>query len=443
MGFSADRLAQVLARLLPAEATGLVVGVSGGLDSSCLAAALAQLPRRLPLRAVHVDHGLQPAASDFRDHVRQLCERNAIPLQLVAVTVAAPSGTSVEAAARDARYGALAAQLASGECLLTAHTCDDQAETFLLQALRGAGPQGLAAMPAVRRLGAGWQLRPLLGVLRADLQVFAATRGISAAIDPMNGDARFDRVYLRQSVWPALQHRWAGAAAALARAAQHSAEAQQELDALADVDLVQLRDGDALSVTGLRRLPAPRQLLALRRWLDQGGATLPSTARLLEALRQMLESRSDQLPAVSWSSHALRRYRGRIFLTAAAPPGLQLVRQWDWRRDPVLELGSGLGRLRALERSGGLALPASLAFLEVRPRAGGERLRVAAAARTQTVQHLCQARGILPWMRDALPFVFAGDTLVGVGDLWSSAAHCTPDGQPGLALAWEHPLRLA
>ena len=442
VSFTAADLALTLQRILPAEASGLVVGLSGGLDSCCLANALSQLPARLPLRAVHVDHGLQPAAAGFRDHAEALCARIGIPLQVIRVTVGAPSGTSLEAAARDARYAALAAELQAGECLLTAHTCDDQAETFLLQALRGAGPQGLAAMPMRREFGAGWHLRPLLGVTREALCGYATVAGVTGVSDPMNLDPRFDRVYLRQAVWPALERRWPGAAAALARAAQHSGEAQQQIEALADADLALARDGDGLSVRHLRRLPAPRQLYALRRWLDAAGAMLPPTARLIEALRQVLDAGTDHLPAVSWGPHALRRYRDRILLTPAAIPRLQGVRHWDWRRDPVLELGPGLGRLHALQRPGGLALPAA-GCLEVRPRAGGERLRATVAGRTQTVQHLCQARGILPWVRDALPFIFAADTLVAVADLWVSAAHCAPGGEPGLQLAWEHSLTVA
>jgi tRNA(Ile)-lysidine synthase len=176
---------------------------------------------------------------------------------VVTVTVAVPAGASIEAEARAARYGALAAQLRPGECLLSAHHGDDQAETFLLQALRGAGPKGLASMPARRALGPGWHLRPLLGVTRRDLEAFAAQHGIEPTLDPMNRDRRFDRAYMRHAVWPLLAERWPGAAAALARAARHSGEAQALLEQLADEDLATLHDGEALSVQFLRRLRSP------------------------------------------------------------------------------------------------------------------------------------------------------------------------------------------
>jgi tRNA(Ile)-lysidine synthase len=438
-----DSLLSNLERLLPADATGLVIGLSGGLDSSCLAAAVAEaagraaLPAGLTIRAVHVDHGLQSASNAFLEHSAALCRRLGLALAILVVHVELPPGASVEAAARDVRYAALAEQLAKGECLLTAHHGQDQAETFLLQALRGAGSKGLASMPAIRVLGAGWQLRPLLAVSRKELQQYAADRGISPIEDPMNRDRRFDRSFLRHEIWPQLERRWPGAGNALARAAQHSADSQHLIDELADQDLAGARDGGGLSVTGLRRLKASRRINALRRWLASGGVTLPSTAHLTEALRQMLEARDDHLPVVIWAGHALRRYRERIFLTAADLPRLPAAFDWDWHASPVLELGEGLGRLRASVRPGGLALERLDLPLAVRARAGGERMRIARSGRVQSVQHLCQEQGVLPWMRDALPFIYRGNELLAIADLWSSAGWQGAADAPGVHFVWE------
>jgi len=438
-----DSLLANLERLLPADATGLVIALSGGLDSSCLATAVAEaaeraaLPAGLPIRAVHVDHGLQSASNAFLEQSAALCRRLRVALAIVVVHVELPPGASVEAAAREVRYAALAGQLAKGECLLTAHHGQDQAETFLLQALRGAGSKGLACMPAVRALGAGWHLRPLLAVSRKELAQYAADHGISAIEDPMNRDQRFDRSFLRHAIWPQLERRWPGAGTALARAAQHSADAQHLIDELADQDLAGVRDGGGLSVTGLRRLKPSRRINALRRWLALSGATLPSTAHLTEALRQMLEARDDHLPVVIWAGHALRRYRERIFLTAADLPRLRGAIEWDWRAHPVLELGEGLGRLRASVRPGGLGLDGISAPLRVHARAGGERMRIASNGRVQSVQHLCQEQGILPWARDALPFIYLGEELLAIADLWSSARRHGAADAPGLCFAWE------
>ncbi len=393
--------------------------------------------RSLPLRAVHVDHGLQAAAADFRRACITLCERLAVPLQEIEVTVDS-RGVSIEASARDARYRALAAALRVGECLLTAHHARDQAETLLLQLLRGAGLKGLSAMPACRPLGLGWHLRPMLDVAHEDLRAFAAATGLGAVsvTDPMNVDVRFDRAYLRAQLWPAIERRWPGAATALARTAGHVAEAQWLLDEVAAAAVQRLRDGDALSVTGLRALPVPMQRNAVRHWIGAAGLAPPSTARLQEALRQMVDARESLQPAIIWGEHALRRYRDRLFLTPAIVPRIT-PREWDVGSGASLCLDEGLGSLRWVSRRGGLD-PARLpAMLSVRRRAGGESLKPRRGARTQSVQHLCQSLGLLPWMRDALPMIYAGDTLIAIGDLWHDARWCVSDAAPGVGCVWD------
>jgi tRNA(Ile)-lysidine synthase len=438
---------EILASGLADRGGAFVVALSGGADSSVLLAAMVELRARLPgaapaavaapcwtLRAVHVDHGLQPAAATFREDCARLCARLEVPLEVLRVTVAVDAGASLEAAARDARYAALAAHLGAHECLLTAHHAEDQAETLLLQALRGAGLKGLCAMPIERRLGSGRHLRPLLAVPRRALARFAAARGIRTGIDPMNADTRFDRVFLRREVWPALAARWPAAGMALARTAAHLAEAQELLEALAAHDLTRLRDGHAVSIPTLRQLSPTRRINALRRWIDAAGVPVPPTARLKEALRQILAAEPDHQPCIGWHAHALRRYRDRVYLTAADPPRLARERHWSIAADAVLELGEGLGRLKCTPRRGGLqGLPATL---RVCARAGGERLRPGPQAATQTVQHLCQSLGVVPWMRQALPFIYADDALVAVGDLWFDARFAGSADVIGMGFEW-------
>jgi tRNA(Ile)-lysidine synthase len=435
MRFDAAALDVVLHRHLPRNSAGLVAGVSGGADSASLLTALAELGRR-PLRAVHVDHGLQAASGALRASASALCERLRVPLTVIEVRVE-PAGESIEAAARDARYRAFARDLGPGECLLTAHHAQDQAETLLLQLLRGAGIKGLSAMPVLRRLAGGWHLRPLLEFARRDLEAYAVTRGVPAHEDPMNRDPRFDRAFLRTEIWPKITERWPAAAAALGRAARHAADAQDLLDHAADAALSRLRDGGALSVTGLRALSERERVNILRRWLSELGIAAPSSARLAESLRQTLTADADHVPAVIWGGHALRRYRERLFVTVAAVPRLGAPREWRVRSHSQLALGDGLGTLRWVERSGGLDLSRLPAALSVRQRSGGESLKIGARGRTQSVQHLCQTMGILPWMRDALPMIYAGESLVAVGDIWSDARWAAGRAEIGGACVWE------
>jgi len=389
-----------------------------------------------------------------------------VPLTILAVVVPTPAGVSVEAAAREARYAALAANLEAGECLLTAHHRDDQAQTLLLQALRGTGLRGLSAMPPCRPFGRGWHLRPVLEVAQHELLACHASAATGAppagtsptatnsatattatttatpnanaeagvargppgtAIDPMNEDLRFDRVYLRRRVWPLLEARWPGAGSALSRTARHVAEAEELLERGAEAHLGRLRDGEALSLPRLRALGQAERINAVRHWIRQSGAEPPPTARLHEALRQLFDADADHLPAVVWGDYALRRYRDRVFLTAAQPPRLQGTRRWEVALGASVELGPGLGTLRwaaAARRGGGIAPHRLPPTLSVRARRGGETLRPAAHAKTQSVQHLCQSLGVLPWLREALPYVFAEDVLIAVGDLWHDASAC-------------------
>jgi tRNA(Ile)-lysidine synthase len=438
MGFCAVSLRAVLDAHVPGAATGLVIAISGGADSACLLTALAQPDappfRSLPVRAVHVDHGLQPAAAGLQLACEELCRRLKVPLTVVRVSVAA--GGSIEAAARAARYAGLAEQLAAGECLLTAHHAEDQAETVLLQLLRGAGLKGLSAMPVCRPWRGGWHVRPLLDVAQRDLRLFGAAMGVAAAADPMNHDLRFDRVFLREQLWPVLERRWPGAAAALSRAARHAADAQELLDESAELALRTLRDGTTLSVTGLRRLTVPAQLNVLRYWSSTcGDARPPSAARLREALRQVVTAEDGQLPAIVWGEHALRRYRDRLFLTRAQPPRLGEPREWRIAAGAPLELGEGLGTLQWSPQGGGLDHGRLPATLVVRRRRGGETLKPQRRAR-QSLQHLCQSLGVVPWMRDALPLIYAGNDLIAVGDLWQDARWCVAPGAPGFGCDW-------
>ncbi len=479
MSFSAASLGAILEAHLPSATTGLAIALSGGMDSAVLLAALCQWRAaseagapRLPVRAVHVNHGLQPAAADFARACAELCRRLDVPVKILDVNVDASRGVSVEAAARDARYAALALDLADNECLLTAHHALDQAETVLLQLLRGAGLKGMSAMPYCRPLGLGWHVRPLLEVAKRDLAAFGEAARISAIDDPMNLDARFDRAYLRAQVWPVLERRWPGAALALSRAARHAADAQELLDEAAALAAQALRDGDALSVVGLRALRATQQHNVVRHWIAARAVTPPSTARLAEALRQIMEANEDHLPTVAWGEHALRRYRDRLFLTAASVPRMAECLAWPIGANrvlgpskalarggapdravapdcgaprapaacldaaPCLDLGDGLGMLRLMPRPGGLDAARLPQTLTVRRRQGGETLRPHPRAKTQSVQHLCQSLGLLPWMRDALPLVFAGDALVAVGDLWQDARWCVAPKAPGFGCKW-------
>jgi tRNA(Ile)-lysidine synthase len=435
MPFGVERLASSLAAI-DAEwrSARFCVAYSGGLDSTALLHVMAAIGAEagIPLRAVHVDHGLQAGSADTAERCGQTCLRIGVPFRVLTLRLEPSTGESVEAAAREARYAALERQLAPGEWLLTAHHRDDQLETVLIQLLRGAGVAGLSAMPARAKLGEGWHARPLLEVDRADLAAYAMHEGLSWQQDPMNHETRFDRAWLRTRVLPAIRDRWPAAAATVARSAGHFAEASKLLAEMAATDAAGVLDDGRLSLAGLGRLSRERRVNLLRWWLRQQGLRPPPAARLASAMRAFFEARRDSAPCLRWDEGEVRRYRGHLYALAPLPGQPQVLDA----NGSSLELGAGLGRIDLVRgRDGGLAepLPAAVAF---RFRSGGESLRPHQGRPRKRLKDLCQEAGIVPWMRDRLPLVYVGERLAAVGDLWVDADLAAGAGSSALKPVW-------
>lgn len=405
------------------------VAYSGGPDSLALLAALAALRDTkhpsLPLRAIHVDHGLHAGSRAWAAHCRAVCGRLRVPLMVRRARLAPARGESTEALAREARYRLLAGALRDGEILLTAQHLDDQAETVLLQLLRGAGVAGLAAMPPTRPLGRGRLLRPLLDRPRDELAAWLTTRGLPALDDPMNRDPRWARARLRHEIMPALADRWPGAARSVARSARHAAEAQCLLAELAAQDLALARDGAALSVTVLRRWTPARRRNALRQWIVESGVTLPDSSRLEEIAGPLLASRPDALPKVQWPAASVRREAGRLWIVkAAAPRGpAPATMAWHWRGRGEGTVTGRFGTLRIVpDPDGPIDLESLPANLEVRARQGGESLRPRRGGPHRTAKFLLQQARVPPASRATIPFIHAADRLLAIGDRWIDAS---------------------
>ncbi len=420
----AELLSRLAQRLPHWPDVCLCVAWSGGVDSTALLAALAaQRSQGFQLRAVHVDHGLNPDSRRWSAHCRRLARKLGVPLSVLRVTVRRARGESLEEAARIARYRCLGAQLGEGEALLTAHNQDDQLETVLLQLFRGCGLAGLAAMPPVAPLGRGLLVRPLLERTRADLETWVRAQGLTWVDDDTNSDERFDRNFLRKRVLPGVRARWSGVAAAVARSARHAAEAQHLLEGLACADVERACDGAALSVKALRALSGPRRRNALRWWIADRGWTVPDTRRLEEIAGAVLDARPDAHPHVTWGSVRLERHAERLMVSAAgekseareAPPELT----WDVRGGARCELPDGRGVLTLKpDPHGPVDLDALQGELSVRWRRGGERLRVRRGGARRALKSLLQEGRVPLAERSRLPLICRGATLLAAGDLW-------------------------
>jgi len=438
-----------VSRLL--ELTGprprIVLAYSGGIDSTVLAHALVKQRRMLAgLRLVHIDHGLQAASGEWARQCARQARRWRVPLAVISLTVNIGLGESPEAAAREARYSALAGILKPGEVLVTAQHRDDQVETLLLQLFRGAGVAGLAAMPAIAPFAAGRIARPLLEVSRAEIESHARRNELEWIEDPSNELVRFDRNYLRRRVLPGIRARWKGLDQAVARSARHMAEAARLLDEVARRDLAAAADGDGLSVAALRALPAPRRRNALREFIAAADVEAPSAAKLGEISTALISARADAQPEVGWHGGRIRRSGGRLTLEVVPSQSRRAsssiaLKSWPWERDRecfINEAGDSLALVA--DELGPIDLERLPASVEVRGRKGGESLRPASRARTQSLKKLMQAARLSIDERTRLPLLYAGDRLVAAGDRWIDASIAANDKSRRRArLVWTRP----
>ena len=407
-----------------------VIAFSGGLDSSVLAHALSGSD--VPVLAVHIDHGLQDESGDWSRHCEAFAESLGIGFQCRKVAVQLESGKGPEASARDARYNALHAELGPGDWLLSAHHREDQAETLLLNLVRGTGPAGIAGIGAVRRFGPGWLVRPLLYFDRADLKAYAESHAINWIDDPSNSDKRFDRNFLRHEILPRLKTRWPDIATRLQRSALHASEATSLLIDLAKIDLEALGGRtERLPIGALLDLSRHRQKNLIRYSLRMCGLTVPTALQLDNILDQVLRAREDAQPQVRWSGGSARRYRSGLYLL---PDELDVTLPEGPISGSKIRLGGGLGTLSfepGVER--GLDPHLVGPKLRLAARKGGEKIRLDGQSHTKKLKKLLQEEGIVPWMRDRVPLIYSGDELVAVGDLWVAAEAAA---SPGVGIRW-------
>jgi tRNA(Ile)-lysidine synthase len=400
---------------LPAEAR-VLVGYSGGLDSTVLLHLLARGLPRQRLRALHVHHGLHPDADAWARHCEETCARLGIAYGMARVEVARDSGDGIEAAARHARHAAFANALNDGEVLALAHHRDDQAETFLLRALRASGVDGLASMRPWRSYADGFLWRPLLAQPRAALLAWAQAEELRWIDDASNADVDLDRNFLRHQVLPVLRERWPHADAMFARSAALAAEAA---DLLEDEDVAALAsagttDPATLSVPPVLALPAARRARVLRRWIAGLGLPPLPAQGIARIEGDLLDATPDAEAAFAWAGACVRRWRG---LLHAAPVAPSLPLDWSatWRGETPLLLPDG-------ER---LALHGADAFeqpLQVRARHGGERITLPGRSHSHALKHVLQDLGVPPWLRERLPLLTDADgQVLAAGDLVHSA----------------------
>lgn len=434
------KIAARLARAIPAGAP-ICVGFSGGLDSTVLLDLLGEHAHATgrKVSAVHVHHGLSPNADSWVKFCERFCANHGIPLAVEHVRVNADSPGGLEAAARVARYAVYASRPEPFVAL--GHHLDDQAETVMLQLLRGTGLKGIAAMPELRALrGTPVQIfRPLLAHSRAALLEYARERGLKWIEDETNASTQQDRNFLRHDIGPRLDARFPGWRDAMARFARHAGAANELLDQLACLDGVPPRAGGTLPLD--TALSEDRRANALRVFLARNAVAMPSEARLAEMVRQLFEARDDARVRIDHAGVSLVRHRGAVAIERGLiESGAPSSEPWrvDWNRESDVALGADRGKVH-FDSVIGEGIAAALAAQDgwhLAPRSGGESIRLQADRPTRTLKNLLQERDIPVWQREKLPLLFHGDRLVWVPGVGIASDYACGPGQEGFLPSW-------
>jgi tRNA(Ile)-lysidine synthase len=409
----------------------VAVALSGGIDSMVLLDALVHVAagRQLKLSAVHVHHGLSANADRWARFCAEQCASRAVPLTVHRLHLTRKSGQSLEALARAERYECFMS--CDVDAIALAHHADDQAETVLLQLLRGSGPRGLSAMPAIRR-GTPALLRPLLSLPRETLAACAKARSLGWVEDESNSDTGHRRNLLRHEIAPLLAAAFEGYPATLARAASHQAEASALLDELAALDAEDAIDDLGLDRAHLAGLSNARAANLLRWFLRREGLRPPTDARLADVLRQLRSASADARTRIAHDGAEIGCHRGRVIVHAPATAPFAVA----WEGAPEVKLPGGI---LAFERAAGDGIALAKiagAPVTVRSRLGGERIKLAINRPRRSVKNLLQEARLSQWQRQALPLVWCGDILAAVPGIGVDLAFQAGHDEPGWNLAW-------
>jgi len=445
-------LEEILVRVVLSDGASIAIACSGGLDSAVLLHLSADFFASHPhlhshsLHVFHVHHGLSPNADHWLSHVQSECEQLNVPFDARKVSVARVDQHGPENAARLARYEALAnlCTVHRVELLLTAHHQDDQAETVMLQALRGAGLPGWSGMADLQRDHALLPTtvtlaRPLLDCSRKQLELIASERAIAHIIDESNEDSRYKRNAIRHEIFPLIEQHFEGFTQALARSSHHFQTAQGLLDELACSDLQQCLNAGELNLKKLALLSVDRIDNLLRYWVVEKIGSYPSQAQLHQLHQQMLHAATDTHPQIVIGQWVLQREHDHLIIRAQArvdqPPMDAVSVVWqgerqldipEWRGQLVFEDGEGEGFDRDLLLQGPLTL---------RPRQGGERLKLDGRRPSRSLKNLFQESGVAAGRRPWLPLLYAGEQLLFACGLGPNCI--VAEKNPGIRLHWQ------
>lgn len=448
-----------------AHSRHFLLGLSGGLDSVVLLHAMTRLRERsggsLQLRALHINHQLQEQSATWAQHCATLCESLAVEFSSIEVTINASAG--IENAARQARYYEFEAALREDEVLLLAHHRDDQMETLLLRLIRGSGSRGLSGIPASRELGRelggepgreqgrGRLIRPLLGIDRDELLLYAEAAKLSWVEDGSNEDESFDRNYCRHTLLPLIEARWPGYRESWSKSAVLARESEALLQELAAMDLVAIatESRSVVSRVKLLALSATRRRNVLRFWLEGLGVEELGWHQLHQLSDEVVPSST---ASVLIGGCRLHCYRETLHALAAAALETDVASEDLSGLSPLPPLSSfsqllampseveltNNGSLSFTEASGEGVAVDKLGAMTIRYRQGGEACRLLGRP-NKSLKKILQEVEMQPWLRSRIPLLYSGDELAYIPGIGVSEAWAAKDGEAACLIDWQQP----
>lgn len=275
-----------------------LIGFSGGVDSTVLLNLINDIKTELHVEilAIHVNHNLQNDSDVFEKFCIKECERLGIKLIIKKLNISKKeiSDYGLESAARNGRYNIFKEIMSENDVIITAHHEDDQAETFILQLLRGAGVEGLSSMPIVKDLNNGYLFRPLLNMSKNLILKYAEDKKLNWVEDKTNNNININRNYIRHNVMPILKKNWPSTSSVISRSAKHQAEYYKLSEELAKIDINDCLDfNNSLNIKKLKLLSLIRQKNVIRYWLKSRKLPSLSTEQIQSVINDVLYSKNN------------------------------------------------------------------------------------------------------------------------------------------------------
>lgn len=405
--------------------TAFLVAYSGGVDSSVLLHMLhsAKSNYRFSLTALHIDHGIHPQSGSWLEYCSEFCHSLGIKFKSTQLSLSQQFEKISEGDARIARYAWLEAQTEMGDVLLTAHHQNDQAETFLLNLMRGSGARGLSAIQVSRNFGKGLLVRPMLNISRSQILEYAAEHELSYIEDPANSDLQHNRNYMRQVVIPSLEQRWPSAVELISHSAALLVNSRSLQASLAQMDADHCKSegsgflsiGYQLSLEKFRLLDEARQVNLIRYWTKFHSLPEPGRKvienfldKVISSCSKFMEGGSDEL------GYRIYLYQNNLYLARSrCYPNADQSISWNLR-DALLLESLGLKLIPIHSIGEGLSFNRVMENLSIRFRTGGEKIRLPKRNHSTSLKKLYQEYSIPPWERKVLPLVYCGDELAAI-----------------------------